>query len=392
MPKTDLKTLRRARFSVSAYFLIGGSALALWAVNIPLIQRQVGISYAELGLLLMLAGVGGFTALQLSGWLIDRIGSKTATLVGGVAVGVALIAPGLAQDSLQLGAAIFLLGFGLAAVDVPMNAAALEVEEEYGRTIFSAFHAFWSVGGLVGAILGGALIWLGWLPDVSLPISGLALALCGVLLSAWLLPNPESKPKPARDERKQTSILNRRVYGLIALASFMAAAGAIIEGTANDWSALYLRDVIGRDEAFAALGLAAFSVGMIVGRLRVDRLVDLFGRSWVLRWGGIGSTVATLLLIVAPPDWLALLGWALLGIAMSGVVPQVFAVAGRIGETGHHGRNLAKVVGITYLGALAGPSVIGLLTVFLPLNLALGFGAVLAMLIVLFTPKLARLS
>ena len=71
---------------------------------------------------------------------------------------------------------------------------------------------------------------------------------------------------------------------------------------------------------------------------------------------------------------------------------QVFAAAGRIGETGHHGRNLAKVVGITYLGALAGPSVIGLLTVFLPLNLALGFGAVLAMLIVLFTPKLARLS
>lgn len=392
MPKTAPNSLRLARFAVSAYFLIGGSALALWAVNIPLIQRQVGINYAELGLLLMLAGVGGFAALQISGWLIDRIGSKTATLAGGVAVGIALIAPGIAQNAWQLGIAIFLLGFGLAAVDVPMNAAALEVEEHYGRTIFSAFHAFWSVGGLVGAAGGGVLIWLGWQPSASLPLSGLILASLGAALSIWLLPNPLKTANPERQERRQIAKLNRRVYGLIALASFMAAAGAIIEGTANDWSALYLRDVIGRDEAFAALGLAAFSIGMIIGRLRVDKLVDLFGRSWVLRWGGIGSALATFLLMAAPPDWLALIGWLLLGVAMSGVVPQVFAAAGRIGETHHHGRNLAKVVGITYLGALAGPSVIGLLTFFLPLNLALGFAALLAILIVLFTPKLARLS
>lgn len=392
MPKTVPTSLRLARFAVSAYFLIGGSALALWAVNIPLIQRQVGISYAELGVLLMLAGVGGFTALQISGWLIDRIGSKTATLVGGVSVGIALVAPGIAQNPWQLGLAIFLLGFGLAAVDVPMNAAALEVEEHYGRTIFSAFHAFWSVGGLVGAALGGGLIWLGWLPSESLPLSGLVLAVLGLLLSGWLLPNPAQIAKPERTQRREIAVLNRRVYGLIALASFMAAAGAIIEGTANDWSALYLRDVIGRDEAFAALGLAAFSVGMIFGRLRVDSFADSFGRSWVLRWGGIGSALATFLLMAAPPDWLALLGWAMLGIAMSGVVPQVFAAAGRIGEPNHHGRNLAKVVGITYLGALAGPSVIGLLTVLMPLNLALGFAALLAILIVLFTPKLAKLS
>lgn len=392
MPKTVSNSLRLARFAVSTYFLIGGSALALWAVNIPLIQRQVEISYAELGLLLMLAGVGGFTALQISGWLIDRIGSKTATIAGGIAVGIALIAPGLAQDPWQLGFAIFLLGFGLAAVDVPMNAAALEVEEHYGRTIFSAFHAFWSVGGLVGAGVGGALIWLGWQPAESLTASGVVLAVIALGLSGWMLPNPPRAERPERGERRQIAVLNRRVYGFIALASFMAAAGAIIEGTANDWSALYLRDVIGRDEAFAALGLAAFSVGMIAGRLRVDALVDRLGRSWVLRWGGVGSAIATFLLMATPPDWLALLGWALLGVAMSGVVPQVFAAAGRIGEPNHHGRNLAKVVGITYLGALAGPSVIGLLTIFLPLNQALGFGAVLAISIVLLTPRLARLS
>jgi len=392
VPKTTTSSLRLARIAVSAYFLIGGSALALWAVNIPLIQRQVDISYAELGLLLMLAGVGGFTALQISGWIIDRIGSKTATLAGGMAVGIALIAPGLAQNAWQLGIAIFLLGFGLAAVDVPMNAAALEVEEQYGRTIFSAFHAFWSVGGLVGAGVGGGLIWLGWLPSASLTLSGALLAALGLGLSGWLLPNPPKKIQPERTERREIAVLNRRVYGLIALASFMAAAGAIIEGTANDWSALYLRDIIGRDEAFAALGLAAFSVGMIIGRLRVDNLVDRFGRSWVLRWGGIGSAAATLLLMAAPVDWIALLAWALLGIAMSGIVPQVFAAAGRIGESDHHGRNLAKVVGITYLGALAGPSVIGLLTVLVPLNLALGFAAVLAISIVLLTPRLARLS
>ena len=81
----------------------------------------------------------------------------------------------------------------------------------------------------------------------------------------------------------------------------------------------------------------------------------------------------------------------MLGLGISGVVPQIFAAAGEIGEASHHGRNMAKVVGITYIGGLAGPSVIGLATGLLPLNWAIGWGSLLGLFIFLATPKLEKL-
>lgn len=384
--------LRLSRFAVSMYFLLGGGALTLWAVHIPIIEQRVGISYAQLGLLLVLSGFGGFTALQISGWIIDHIGSKTATRLGGVAVGLALILPGYATTPLVLGIAIFLLGFGLAAVDVPMNAAALEVEKAYGRTIFSAFHAFWSIGGFVGAALGSLYIALELDIESSLPTTGVIVAAIGWLLAHWLLADTASSAKgQTKTEKRDTGRANRRVWPFITLAAVMAASGAIIEGTANDWSALYLRDILGTSTAFAAWGLAAFSIGMTLGRFFIDRVVDLVGREPVVSWGSAGAALATVGLMFAGNAWLALALWGLLGLAVSGVVPQIFAMAGSIGEPSHHGRNLAKVVGITYLGALAGPSVIGLLTIWLPLNLALVFAAALGVFIALAAKALAKL-
>jgi MFS family permease len=388
----QINRLKLARFAVSMYFLLGGGALTLWAVHIPLIEQRVGVSYAELGLLLVLSGFGGFSALQLSGWIIDHVGSKTATRLGGVAVGLALILPGYATTPAVLGLAIFLLGFGLAAVDVPMNAAALEVEKAYGKTIFSAFHAFWSIGGFVGAALGSLYISLELDIQESLPTTGVIAAAIGWLLAHWLLPDSASSAKTqTSEERRSSGKSNRRVWGFIALAAAMAASGAIIEGTANDWSALYLRDVLGTSTAFAAWGLASFALFMTIGRFYVDRIVDRVGREPVVRVGALASAVVTVGLMFAGNEWLALALWGLLGLSMAGVVPQIFAMAGSIGEPSHQGRNLAKVVGITYLGALAGPSVIGILTIWLPLNLALVFAAALGAFIALASKPLERL-
>lgn len=385
--------LRRARFAVSMYFLLGGGALTLWAVHIPLIEQRVGVSYAELGLLLVLSGFGGFSALQIAGWIIDHIGARSATRLGGIAVGLALILPGLATTPLVLGIAIFLLGFGLAAVDVPMNAAALEVERAYGRTIFSAFHAFWSIGGFVGAALGSAYIALELNIEISLPVTGVVAAAIGWTLGGWLLPDTASSAKTqTKDEKRSSGKANRRVWGFIALAAAMAASGAIIEGTANDWSALYLRDVMGTSTAFAAWGLASFAFFMTIGRFYIDRIVDAVGREPVIRYGAAGSALALLGLMYVDDPWFALALWGALGLSIAGVVPQIFAMAGAIGEPSHHGRNLAKVVGITYLGALAGPSVIGLLTIWLPLNLALVFGLALGVFIALASKPLQHLE
>ena len=137
--------------------------------------------------------------------------------------------------------------------------------------------------------------------------------------------------------------------------------------------------------------MAAFNIGMIAGRIFIDRIVEAKGRGYVIRWGSLASAVAIGLQAFAPNFELSLLFWFLLGLGISGVVPQLFAEAGEIGEASHSGRNMAKVVGITYIGGLAGPSIIGLATNALPLNFAIGWGAVLGIFIVLSYGRLQKL-
>jgi len=210
-------------------------------------------------------------------------------------------------------------------------------------------------------------------------------------MASWLLPN---KPNVTSDRAtdKQNSKQNRRVLGFVILAGLMSAAGAIIEGVAHDWSALYLRDIQLVGAGIAAWGLAAFNIGMITGRIFIDRIVERKGRGFVIVWGSLSAAVAIGLQAFAPNLTFSLICWFLLGLGISGVVPQLFAAGGEIGEASHSGRNMARVVGITYIGGLAGPSVIGLLTLAIPLNFAIGWGALLGLFIVLAWPRLQKLD
>lgn len=384
--------LLRSKIAVCFFFLSGGSALALWAVHIPLIEKSVGINYSVLGALLMFSGLGGFLAMQLFGYLVDHIGSKTATRIGGVAVGLSLLGPAFASDVVTLGLAILLLGFGIAGVDVAMNAAALHVERENKRAIFTFFHLFWSVGGLVGATLGFATIGAGFVQSQTLTVVGIFLAIAGFFIASWLLPDRPNVANGDKSQDRAHGKQNRRVLGFVILAGLMSASGAIIEGVAHDWSALYLRDIQQTDVATAAWGLVAFNIGMITGRIFIDRIVERKGRGFIITWGSLAAALAIGLQAIAPNLTLSLIFWFLLGLGISGVVPQLFAAAGEIGEVTYQGRNMARVVGITYIGGLAGPSIIGLLTLAIPLNYAIGWGAVLGLFIVLSWPRLERLN
>ena len=383
--------LLRSKIAVCFFFISGGSSLALWAVHIPLILETVGVDYSTLGLLLMLSGIGGYLAMQFSGWMIDHVGAKTSTRIGGVVVGLSLLGPAFSTSPWMLGLAIMGLGFGLAGIDVPMNAAALQVEKVNKKAIFTFFHLFWSVGGLLGAGIGFATIAAGFVQSQTLPVYGALLSIIGFFMGSWLLPN---EPVANRDDKvanKATGKSNRRVLGFVVLAGLMAAAGAIIEGVAQDWSALYLKDIQNVSAALAAWGLAAFNIGMILGRIFIDRIVEQRGRGFVIRWGSLFSAVAIGLQAFAPSFELSLFFWFLLGLGISGVVPQLFAEAGEIGEASHSGRNMAQVVGITYIGGLAGPSIIGLLTNSLPLEVAIGWGSLLGIFIVLSYSQLQKL-
>lgn len=344
--------LKMARIAVSSAFAIAGFILAVWVVNIPAVETRTGISHGTLGSLLLFIGLGAFIGMQISGFLTDRVGSKLVTLGGGLLSTTSLILPGLATNAPMLAVALFIFGFAHGSIDVGMNSQAVVVERLYKRPIMSSFHALFSLGGAVGAGLGAAMIAL----DVQLIWSLTAAAAVGVAGLALIARHLVAHEKPAAASRQQGSKnrMSRSVWLLGATAFLLMLA----EGVANDWSALQIKQHLNQPEALAAFGYAAFSVTMTVGRLLADRIVASFGAIRVVRYGALIGALGLLTVILAPALWLNLVGWGLLGLGLSGCVPQIFTAAGNLPD-GTQGVNISRVVGMGYLGLLAGPAVIG---------------------------------
>ena len=379
-----MSNIQRARFAVFAVFTIAGAAVTFWAVHIPYVENKLGITPATIGALLLVLGAGALTAAQLIGPLIDRVGSRRATFTSGILMGLMLLLPGLASNEWILGVCLFLLGVSIGATDVAMNAHAVEVEKAYNRPIFSAFHAMWSLGGLLGATLGGLALANNFEMQTTLSLAAVGTVVISILIRSWLLPDrPNQKLSSTKShqakEHKEGNTENRKVLGYVLFLGAMAGAAAIAEGTGIDWSALHHATVLGTSNAQASIALVVFSGSMGVTRLFIDKVVASKGRVFVIRYGSLVSAVGTSLVVFSTSSSVALAGWLISGVGIAGVVPQLFAYSAEIGEQSHTGRNLAKVVGITYAGVLAGPAIIGFLTEVVPLNIAIGLGVLLGL-------------
>ncbi len=384
-----MSALQKARFAVFAYFTIAGAAVTFWAVHIPFVETKLEITPSAIGTLLLVFGGGALTAIQLVGNLIDRVGSRTATFLAGTFMGIMLLFPGLANSPLQLGTALFFLGIGVGATDVAMNAHAVEVEKAYRRPIFSAFHAMWSFGGLIGASLGGIALANGLEMQTTLSLAAAATLIVALSMRTWMLPDRPNHQSEIREGSQKTSAekarlkavnsSNRKVLGYVLFLGAMAAAAAIAEGTGVDWSALHHARVLGTSEAQASLALVVYTGAMGFTRLVIDKVVAIRGRIFVIALGSLISALGTTVVVISTTSAVALVGWIIAGIGIAGVVPQIFAYSAEVGESSHTGRNMAKVVGITYAGVLAGPALIGFLTELVPLNVAIGLGVILGL-------------
>ncbi|MGG2461259.1 MFS transporter [Streptomyces sp. RGM 3693] len=375
-PGTRLRAGRAATF---AYFALNGFLMGMWIVHIPSIEHRAGISHAVLGWLLLLLGAGAFVGMQIVGPLTDRFGARTVVPLSAALCSLTLVLPGLATHAWALGAALLLLGLGNGCLDVSMNAHAVQVERDYRRPVMSAFHATFSIGGVLAALVGARTLALGWSPAVALG----AVAFLGLVVAALAAPAllpatrrpahaPDATPHDSTAPDADTGSVRarrgtpRHIWVLATLALMIM----LCEGVANDWSALHLRTVLDAPAATAALAYGSFATTMTLGRLLADRAAARLGPVAILRYGA--ATAATGLTAAALSPWipLALAGWTVFGAGLSGCVPQLFSAAGHT-DPDNAGANVSRVAGLGYLGMLAGPAVIGPLTHVVPLNLTL---------------------
>ncbi|MFF0886824.1 MFS transporter [Streptomyces sp. NPDC003456] len=359
------RTLRVARAVTVVYFVLNGTLLGMWVVQIPAVEERVGISHATLGGFLVLLGAGAFAGMQVGGRLSDRLGTRTVVPLAGVLCSATLVLPGLAQEPWALGASLLLFGFGNGTLDVSMNAHAVQVEKAYERPVMSGFHATFSVGGVLAALAGAAAVDIGWSPATTLGVAAAAGVVVALVSARGLLPGTATAP--GADEVKGPERPEAPVSGRIRLLAVLALLIMLCEGAANDWSVLHLKTVLDAPESTAAFAYGTYATTMTIGRLLADGISGRFGPVAVLRWGAALAAVGITVAALSPWVWAALTGWALFGLGLSGCVPQLFSAAGHA-DPAAAGTNVSRVAGLGYIGMLAGPAVIGWMTHLVALN------------------------
>ena len=370
---------RRARLAVSGLFLAHSLLFANLVPRVPAIKDRLGLRDGSLGIGLLGLGVGAVLALQLAGRLVGRFGSGPVARAGVIAMCSALPLVALAPDLPGLVLAMITLGAAAGVLDAAMNAHGVVVERRYGQPIMSGFHGLWSVAGVAGAVAGGlaaraALDVRAHLLLTALVTAGIAVPATRRLLPGAVDASP-ARPEPwARHGGGAGWSRPVLALSLIAFCSFCA------EGTAADWSAVYLRDQLGTGAGSAAAGFAAFSLAMAAGRLVGDRLTARLGPVRLVRAGSLVAAFGFGLGLLADRPVGGVLGFGLLGAGLACVVPVAFSAAGNL-DASRGGVVIARVVSLGYAGALVGPPVIGFAAELAGLPAALGLAVLLAALI-----------
>lgn len=374
---------RAARVATWIYFTLNGFAVGLWVVHIPNVERATGISHSTLGGLLLVLGAAAFVGMQVAGPLADRLGQRKLLPAAGVLLGIALFFPGLATSWWTLGLALACFGFGNGTIDVAMNSHAVVVERAYPRPIMASFHAMWSIGGAIAAVVGAVTLNADVPTTVTLSACGVFTIVVSLLTGRFLMdgrPEPEAASSEAPAAKPSTKLV--WLLGAIAFAMMLA------EGVANDWAALHAEDVLGTSTSTAAFAYGSFAVAMTVGRFATDRVAALVGPVAIVRYGAALAAFGLVLVVFSPWVSLAFAGWALFGLGLSGSVPQLFSAAGNLDKRSS-GALMARVVGLGYVGLLAGPALIGGLAHWIPLNVAFLVPVALCLLAVGFAGVLA---
>ena len=383
-PAPHLLAAPLARTAVTLMFAVNGLLLGGWGGSLPSLRDKLAISDGSIALMLFGAGIAGITSMQIGGRLADAVGARRITLAALPVLVLAAATIALAPSYPVAFVGALLLGLGNGAMDVAMNAIGVQVETARRGPVMSSFHAFFSIGNLVGAasvlglaygfgLAGGAIV---------TPLLLTLAAVAAVVLLVLVRIAPVAAPVEHRTSDGTRTRVPRAAYVL----GIMALAFGLSEGTAVDWSSIHITDVAHVDPTTGAVGLVAVSAFMVVIRLLGDRLVTQFGRRAIVRFGGVSAALGYLAVTLVSSLPLLVAGWALVGLGVGMIAPQVYAVAGHLGG----GRVLAVVVTFGYAAFLAGPAVIGFLVRHVGIHHAMAVPAVLCAGIVALAATMPR--
>lgn len=343
------------RWASRAQFFSSGFIFATWGVHVPTVKAHYGIDEAQLGLAMLAAGAGAMYGLTSAGRWIGRHGPRRMAAVCGCVY--ALLLAGLIAMPGYLALLGLLAAFGLvtSVFDVAINTEAAQLELHGGTPLMSGMHGMFSLGGMAGAASGSAALAAGLGAQAHLLWVAAAMVLLVAVSSMRMLPNP-----PAANDGNTADRKFQLPRGPLAVLGVLAALGLIAEGAIYDWSVLYMQQELGSPQKQAALAYASFSAAMAAARFGGDAMRARFSPAALLLGSGVLAAAAMTLVLLTNLPWLALIGFAGVGVGFANVVPILFGASARVPGV-EPATGIAAVSAVAYLGFMAGPAVIGLL-------------------------------
>jgi MFS family permease len=340
----------KSRIATATLFFYLGIIFATWASRIPDIQEELTLNVGQLGFVLLGMPTGSLISVLFTGWLIDRFGSKTISLISAIIACTALVGLALAPSMFTLGLMLVCFGASDNMLNIAANTQAVGLELAYTRTLMSSFHGIFSVGAMFGALFGGFFIDFDITPLQHFYSIAIVLILFLPLIAQYLLPKDIKS-----DEKQPLFALPDKpllMLGLIAFCCMLA------EGAMADWSGIYYKQVLNGQIGTATHGYTAFAFVMAICRLMGDWFIAKIGVVRSIQISGITIAIGLSVALLFPVAWVVILGFGLVGAGVATVVPLVYSLSGK-SKTMSSGAAIAAASTVGYTGFLIGPPAIG---------------------------------
>lgn len=325
-----------------------------WVLYLPHVKTKFGLNDSEIGVALFFLALGLLISIPFIPFINRKIGVGRSTKWGIILYALVFNLPLLTPNYWMLCACLLVVGICSGFTDISMNALVSTIEKEKETHIMSAAHGFFSLGGFVGAGIGSFLI-----AAIANPVGHMLVVSLFIIGTNLYLSNHYNKVEEAVLANDSHDNKLKHIRPLLGL-SIVAFVIMFNEGAVEHWSNLFLFDMVQVSEQKAGLGFIAFSLCMTIGRFLGDGISKKIGPIKIIAGGCIISFFGYLC-VVTTNLFLSVLGFGILGLGLSVVIPEIYRLAGKTkGVLASVG--ISIVSGIGFAGFLIGPVILGFIS------------------------------
>ena len=386
MPRS-LERVRKTVAGFAAFGLFWGA----WGAILPAVRAGAGVNDGELGVALLMVGLGALVSMRFTGYLIDRYGGVVLPVVT-VLFALCGVLPALAGSVVTLSATLLLLGATSGAMDVAINATGSHAEAVTGRPVMNLAHGMFSVAVVVASLSTAGLRTAG---VGALPVLGGAGALIVITALVVLVPRgsaPAAASGGSLDVPVAAETSRSGLEPALLMFGVLCAIAYLVENAWQSWSAVHLDTSLNAPAGLASIAPAVFAAAAATGRFAGNAVLKRFRPVQLLVVGGLVAAIGSLAAATANHPWAALAGIGVAGLGTSVCAPTIIGMAGAWAGPERRAGAISVVTTIAYLGFLIGPAAVGAVSSHWSLPVALGGVAVLAVVVAGLAPVAGRIA